>query len=85
MAQGRKQSRPERDCPLHKPAIEKSCNTRACGELGLGEQPIIMSQNSTFVQEDQSKKVDLAIGGTATVFQWTPVVKIRCPVKKFDK
>ena len=53
--------------------------------MDMSEQQIILSQNITFSQEDPSKKVDLKIGGTAVVFQGTPVVKIRCPVKKFDK
>ncbi|XP_033220968.1 protein madd-4 [Belonocnema kinseyi] len=84
-AQGRKQERPENECPSHKPTSEKPCNTRACSDMDMSEQPIILSQNITFSQDDPSDKVDLKIGGTAVVFQGTPVVKIRCPVKKFDK
>ncbi|XP_011497217.1 PREDICTED: ADAMTS-like protein 1 [Ceratosolen solmsi marchali] len=85
MAQGRKQSRPERDCPSPKPRSEKECNNRPCDQLNAGIQPIITIKNTTYIQDDPNKKVNLDIGGQATIFQGTPVIKIRCPVKKFDK
>lgn len=85
MAQGRKQQRPERDCLAHKPSSKKACNTMPCSEVGTNARPIIMSQNSNFTQENPNKNVDLEIGGTAFIFQGTPVVKIRCPVKNYDK
>jgi hypothetical protein len=47
--------------------------------------PKIQSTNQNFVQQGQSKKkVTLKIGGKATVFKGTQI-KIRCPVKHFDK
>jgi hypothetical protein len=47
--------------------------------------PKIQSTNQNFVQQSQSKKkVTLKIGGKATVFKGTQI-KIRCPVKHFDK
>jgi hypothetical protein len=85
MAQGRKQSRPERDCPSPKPRVEKECNSRPCDQANAGIQPTITSKNTTYIQDDPGKKVNLNIGGQATIFQGTPVIKIRCPVKKFDK
>ncbi|XP_053596923.1 protein madd-4 [Microplitis demolitor] len=85
MAQGHKQIRPDRECQGNKPSSEKTCNTRSCHDIRLNVQPVIFSQNTTFDQHDPEQKVDLKIGGTATVFQGIPVVKIRCPVKKFSK
>ncbi|KAL0100797.1 hypothetical protein PUN28_019286 [Cardiocondyla obscurior] len=87
MAQGRKQSREERECPAQKPASEKPCNTRACHESDLSSStlPIITSLNMTYNQTDINAKVDLKIGGIAKIFQGTPSIKIRCPVRKFDK
>ncbi|XP_051175051.1 protein madd-4 isoform X3 [Leptopilina boulardi] len=84
-AQGHKQSRPDHECPSRKPQSEKLCNDRPCSELGMSEQPIINSQNITFNQQDPNEKVDLKIGGTAVIFQGTPVIKIRCPVQNFEK
>ncbi|KAK2582675.1 hypothetical protein KPH14_004950 [Odynerus spinipes] len=85
MALGRTQSREENMCPPQKPSSEKSCNTRPCHEMDMNVQPIILSQNSSYNQSDLNEKVDLKIGGVARVFQGTPFIKIRCPVKKFDK
>lgn len=85
MAQGRKQSREERECPAQKPSSEKPCNTRACHDSDLSVLPIITSLNTTYNQTDINAKVDLRIGGIAKIFQGTPSIKIRCPVRKFDK
>lgn len=85
MAQGRKQSREDRECPSQKPSTEKPCNTRACHDMDAGSLPIITSQNTTYNQTDLNAKVDLKIGGVAKVFQGTSSIKIRCPVRKFDK
>ncbi|XP_043469323.1 protein madd-4 isoform X2 [Leptopilina heterotoma] len=84
-AQGHKQSRPDHECPARKPQSEEVCNNRPCSELGMSEQPIINSQNITFIQDDPNQKVDLKIGGGAVVFQGTTVIKIRCPVQNFEK
>ncbi|XP_034173183.2 ADAMTS-like no long nerve cord isoform X1 [Osmia lignaria lignaria] len=85
MAQGRKQSREDRECPPQRPSSEKPCNTIPCHNMDASSLPIISSQNTTYNQTDLSAKVDLKIGGVAKVFQGTSSVKIRCPVKKFDK
>ncbi|KAK0078981.1 hypothetical protein PV325_001882, partial [Microctonus aethiopoides] len=85
MAQGHKQLRPDRECQGNKPSSEKPCNTKSCHEFSSSAQPIIFSQNTTFNQQNPEQKVDLKIGGSAVVFQGIPVVKIRCPVKKFNK
>ncbi|XP_076658795.1 ADAMTS-like no long nerve cord isoform X2 [Halictus rubicundus] len=85
MAQGRQQSREDRECTSQKPASERPCNNRACHDMDAGSLPIISSQNTTYNQTDLNAKVDLKIGGTAKIFQGTPFIKIRCPVRKFDK
>ncbi|XP_029156420.1 protein madd-4 isoform X2 [Nylanderia fulva] len=85
MAQGRKQSREDRECPAQKPPNEKPCNTRACHASDSSVLPIITSLNTTYNQTDINAKVDLRIGGIAKIFQGTPSIKIRCPVRKFDK
>lgn len=85
MAQGRKQNRKDSECPSQKPASEKPCNTRACHDMDAGSLPIITSQNTTYNQTDMNAKVDLKIGGIAKIFQGTSSIKIRCPVRKFDK
>lgn len=85
MAQGHKQSREERECPPQKPASEKPCNTRACHDSDLSVPSVITSLNTTYNQTDINAKVDLKIGGIARIFQGTSSVKIRCPVRKFDK
>ncbi|XP_076379649.1 ADAMTS-like no long nerve cord isoform X2 [Megalopta genalis] len=85
MAQGREQSREDRECSSQKPATERPCNTRACHDMDAGSLPIISSQNTTYNQTELNAKVDLKIGGTAKVFQGTQFIKIRCPVRKFDK
>ncbi|XP_076631991.1 ADAMTS-like no long nerve cord isoform X2 [Colletes latitarsis] len=85
MAQGRRQSRKDRECMSEKPATEMPCNTRACPDMGAGLFPIISSQNTTYNQTDLTAEVNLKIGGVAKVFQGTHSIKIRCPVRKFDK
>lgn len=85
MAQGRHQIHEDRKCTAQKPASEKPCNTRACHDMDAGSLPIISSQNTTYNQTDLNAKVDLKIGGIAKVFQGTPSIKIRCPVRKFNK
>lgn len=85
MAQGHKQSREERECPAQKPSSEKPCNTRACHGSESSGSSVIASLNTTYNQTDINAKVDLKIGGVARIFQGTSSVKIRCPVRKFDK
>ncbi|XP_058797259.1 protein madd-4 isoform X2 [Phymastichus coffea] len=85
MAQGRKDPRSESDCSSPKPRSEKECNSRACDTISAGARPIISFKNTTYIQDNPNQKVNLDIGGQATIFQGTPVIKIRCPVKKFDK
>ncbi|XP_023245593.1 ADAMTS-like protein 3 [Copidosoma floridanum] len=85
MAQGRKIAHTDGVCSASKPRAEKECNSRACEQLAPGAQPVIVTKNATYVQDDPNKKVNLDIGGRATIFQGTPIIKIRCPVKKFDK
>ncbi|XP_043281703.1 protein madd-4 [Venturia canescens] len=87
MAQGHILYKSDRDCPGTKPPMEKPCNTRSCHDVNLllGVQPTILTVNMTFIQRDIEQKVDLKIGGSATVYPGTGVVKIRCPVKKFKR
>ncbi|OAD54584.1 ADAMTS-like protein 1, partial [Eufriesea mexicana] len=85
MAQGHTQSREEHECPSPKPASKKPCNTRECHTIDAGSLPIITSQNTTYNQTDLNANVDLKIGGIAEVFHGISSIKIRCPVRKFDK
>jgi len=68
-------------CLGAKPAESKACNVKACSE---SNRPRILSVNQTFVQNSLKRKITLKIGGSATVYKGTRV-KIRCPVKHFDK
>lgn len=83
MAQNHTVSRPARMCPTPKPADRKPCNTKSC--MVETEKPKIFSANNTFIQNNvKQKKITLTVGGAATVFFGT-TLKIKCPVKRFDK
>ncbi|KAK6643498.1 hypothetical protein RUM43_005008 [Polyplax serrata] len=83
MAQNHIMDRPTSMCPAMKPPDKKPCNTKSCVET---DRPVIASAiNQTYVQSSAArKKVSLKIGGTAQVFLGTQV-KIKCPVKRFDR
>ena len=70
-------------CPASKPADKKPCNTRSC--VLESDRPHIATSNHSYVQQNPSKKkVTLKIGGQATVF-WGTQIKIKCPVKRFNR
>ncbi|XP_063229070.1 protein madd-4 [Bacillus rossius redtenbacheri] len=83
MAQNHVVPRPPSKCPAAKPADRKPCNTKACAPET--ERPHIAASNTTYVQQKAAKKkVTLKVGGQATVF-WGTQVKIKCPVKRFNR
>lgn len=83
MAQNHTVQRPPSMCPSPKPQDKKPCNTKSC--VFDSDRPHIDKSNTTFIQHDpKKKKVTVKIGGAATVFEGT-VVKIKCPVKRFNR
>ncbi|XP_071450701.1 protein madd-4-like isoform X3 [Hetaerina americana] len=81
MAQSHVVSRPDAMCISGKPPEKKPCNTRPCQEMEL---PHIAVTNQSYVQQSPKKKVTLKIGGSAVVF-WGTQIKIKCPVKRFNR
>ena len=70
-------------CHGDRPEIEEVCNTGVCPLVT--EPRIKANRNQKYEQSDQYQQVvKLKIGGTATVYQGT-ILKIRCPVKRYDK
>ncbi|XP_049815817.1 protein madd-4-like [Schistocerca nitens] len=70
-------------CTGPKPPEKKACNKKPCSVESI--QPQIHLENKTYVQENANeKKVNLKIGGQAIVFAGSQV-KIRCPVRKFNR
>ncbi|XP_022920752.1 protein madd-4 isoform X2 [Onthophagus taurus] len=83
MAQNHTVDRPISMCPSPRPSEKKPCNTKSC--VLESDKPHIDVSNSTYIQHSvKKKKVFLKIGGAATVFYGT-VVKIKCPVKRFNR
>ena len=96
LALGELANKPDRDCPPGKPEFKKSCNQQPCPfdisntQSGEREEPakrplIKANVNQIYEQTNLNQHtVRLKIGGQATVFKGTKL-KIRCPVKKFDR
>nr|XP_024216656.1 ADAMTS-like protein 1 [Halyomorpha halys] len=84
MAQEHVVSRLPSQCPKNKPPEIRPCNTKPCPTEE--QRPQIMAANQSYVQTNPSSReeVDLKIGGNAQIFHGSPV-KIKCPVKKFDR
>ncbi|KAF6216025.1 hypothetical protein GE061_000362 [Apolygus lucorum] len=83
MAQNHVLPRPGNQCPKNKPPDRRPCNTKPCPTEE--QRPPIISTNQSYVQSNPIKrKVSLKIGGNAQVFHGSQV-KIKCPVKKFDR
>ncbi|XP_045473745.1 protein madd-4 isoform X3 [Harmonia axyridis] len=83
MAQNHTVSRPQNMCPSPKPPEKKPCNTKSC--VIETDKPKIFASNNTFIQHNiKQKKISLTVGGAATVFLGT-TVKVKCPVKRFDR
>ncbi|XP_050294708.1 protein madd-4 [Anthonomus grandis grandis] len=83
MAQNHTVDRPSTMCPSPKPLETKPCNTKSC--VIESDKPQISVTNSTFIQHDPKKnKITVKVGGAATLLTGT-TVKIKCPVKRFDK
>ncbi|CAH0391394.1 unnamed protein product, partial [Bemisia tabaci] len=84
LAQNHIQDKHESLCPsTEKPPDSRPCNTKECPKETT--QPIIESSDTPYNQASPSKKkVQFKIGGPAVIFQGT-TVKIKCPVKRFDR
>uniref|UniRef100_A0AAR5PUC8 Ig-like domain-containing protein n=1 Tax=Dendroctonus ponderosae TaxID=77166 RepID=A0AAR5PUC8_DENPD len=83
MAQNHTVDRPATMCPSPKPLDKKPCNTKSC--VIESDKPQISIANSTFIQHDPKKnRVTVKVGGAATLFTGT-TVKVKCPVKRFDR
>ncbi|KAK7081068.1 Thrombospondin type 1 domain [Halocaridina rubra] len=86
LARGEKDDRPSRDCLQRRPRTLRKCNQRPCqGDFFGHEKSIIRAQtNQDYVQSKFMKKLTLKIGGRATVFRGVRV-KVKCPVRRFDR
>ncbi|GLH06200.1 Papilin, partial [Gryllus bimaculatus] len=83
MAQNHVVTRPAAKCSSQKPPDKKPCNTKSC-QLET-DRPHIAISNTTYKQLSPNKKrVTLKIGGRAVIYAGTQV-KIKCPVKKFNR
>lgn len=83
MAQNHSLVRPASMCSKPKPSDKKPCNAKSC--VLESDKPHIDVSNSTYIQHSvKKKKVFLKVGGAASVFFGT-VVKIKCPVKRFNR
>ncbi|KAL7044499.1 hypothetical protein ACKWTF_001926 [Chironomus riparius] len=83
MAQDHKVGRVDSMCPGIKPADKKMCNTKACPPED--DRPIISANDGKYIQHDPNqKKISLKVGGAAQVFYGVQV-KIKCPVKKYNR
>ncbi|XP_067620933.1 protein madd-4-like isoform X2 [Eurosta solidaginis] len=83
MAQEHKIERPESMCPSAKPPDKKPCNVKPCPLED--PKPVIQVTNTTHIQHDPKKsKITLKVGGAAVVFFGTQV-KIKCPVKRYNR
>ncbi|XP_060665273.1 LOW QUALITY PROTEIN: protein madd-4 [Drosophila nasuta] len=83
MAQEHKIERAESMCPSVKPPDKKPCNVKTCPPED--PKPVIQISNSTHIQHDPKKtKITLKVGGAGVVFFGTQV-KIKCPVKRYNR
>jgi len=83
LALGQLIDKPESLCQGLKPEIEEVCNTNVCPIVR--EPKIRANSDQEYVQKDPNQTVvKLKVGGKATVFEGA-TLKIRCPVKRYDK
>ncbi|GAB6031210.1 hypothetical protein CHUAL_009029 [Chamberlinius hualienensis] len=68
-------------CPTRVPQTKKICNTKPCVDFKL---PDISYINQSYVQRTPLKQVSLKVGGKAVIYKGVRL-KIKCPVKKFDR
>jgi len=75
--------KPEAQCQGTKPEMEEICNNNQCQYVN--NPKIKANTEQQYVQSDPYQKaVKLKVGGRATVYIGT-TVKVRCPVKQYDK
>ncbi|KAE8751962.1 hypothetical protein FOCC_FOCC001439, partial [Frankliniella occidentalis] len=85
MAQNHVVARPASMCPEHlKPQERRPCNSKPCGPDD--HRPAIAANDNTFAYEAKpnQKQVSVKVGGSASIFLGTRL-KIRCPVKRFNR
>ena len=83
LALGQLIDKPESLCQGLKPEIEEVCNTNVCPIVR--EPKIRANSDQEYIQKDPNQTVvKLKVGGKATVFEGA-TLKIRCPVKRYDK
>ncbi|XP_023324183.1 ADAMTS-like protein 1 [Eurytemora carolleeae] len=76
--------KPERECTGLKPSGEERCNGTECDKINLAPRIKIVKGQNYDQPTAGVREVKLKVGGQATVFRGT-TLKIRCPVKHFDK
>ena len=75
--------KPEVLCEGSKPEMEETCNIKKCQYVN--NPKIKANTEQAYTQKDPYQKaVKLKVGGKATVYIGT-TVKVRCPVKHYDK
>ena len=99
LALGEVANRPDRECPRPRPPKEKTCHLRACASYDYerndvatskrttassSQQPVIKANTGQNYVQGHEKSVRLKVGGRAVIFEGSKV-KVRCPVKRFDR
>ena len=75
--------KPEDQCHSAKPEMEEVCKNKECKYVT--NPKIKANTEQAYIQSDPYQKtVKLKVGGKATVYVGT-TVKVRCPVKHYDK
>jgi len=91
MAQDHQRERPDSACSgQEKPAESKPCKVAVCGAGGADDgyttsAPLIEVDRGNYKQQKDDSEVQLTVGGTAIILVGTSKVRIRCPVRKFDR
>ena len=101
LALGEVANRPDHECPRPRPPKEKACHLRACTSYdyerhahfndeetskrtATSNQPVIKANSGQNYVQGHEKSVRLKVGGRAVLYEGAKV-KIRCPVKRFDR
>ena len=71
------------ECKEAQPTTHKPCNLMPC-RVSRGPNPLIMAEDTLYVQKEPLKRLSLKIGGKAVVFEGT-TLKIRCPHRRLHE
>lgn len=71
------------ECKEAQPPTHKPCNLMPC-RVSRGPNPLIMAEDTLYVQKEPLKRLSLKIGGKAVVFEGT-TLKIRCPHRRLHE